>query len=179
MLGDGRQRTDEMVDYYICWAENYNVSLDCGRRWYNPFHQKYLHDGRKIQMETMQERQSAKMNSLMEKRMKEVFARWLQENDYDEAAFLEKYSEEELVIQYAIGEERSRIYLADDQGGQARGPLRISYGPDRGKPGSDRWSNAAGILDRMDRHGQTVWRRTQFPAEAAGVGGLWTGWEYA
>ena len=57
-------------------------------------------------METMQERQSAKMNSLMEKRMKEVFARWLQENDYDEAAFLEKYSEEELVIQYAIGEEK-------------------------------------------------------------------------
>ena len=77
----------------------------------------------------MQERQSAKMNSLMEKRMKEVFARWLQENDYDEAAFLEKYSEEELVIQYAIGEERSRIYLADDQGGQAECTLRISYGP--------------------------------------------------
>ena len=70
-------------------------------------------------METMQERQDERMDSLMEKRMKEVFARWLQENDYDEAAFLEKYSEEELVMQYAIGEERSRIYLADDQGGQA------------------------------------------------------------
>lgn len=70
-------------------------------------------------METMQERQDERMDSLMEKRMKEVFARWLQENDYDEAAFLEKYSEEELVMQYVIGEERSRIYLADDQGGQA------------------------------------------------------------
>ena len=70
-------------------------------------------------METMQKRQDERMDSLMEKRMKEVFARWLQENDYDEAAFLEKYSEEELVIQYMIGEERSRIYLADDQGGQA------------------------------------------------------------
>lgn len=70
-------------------------------------------------METMQERQDERMDSLMEKRMKEVFVRWLQENDYDEAAFLEKYSEEELVMQYVIGEERSRIYLADDQGGQA------------------------------------------------------------
>ena len=70
-------------------------------------------------METMQKRQDERMDSLMEKRMKEVFARWLQENDYDEAAFLEKYSEEELVMQYVIGEERSRIYLADDQGGQA------------------------------------------------------------
>ena len=49
-------------------------------------------------METMQERQNERMDSLMEKRMKEVFARWLQENDYDEAAFLEKYSEEELVM---------------------------------------------------------------------------------
>ena len=70
-------------------------------------------------METMQKRQDERMDSLMEKRMKEVFVRWLQENDYDEAAFLEKYSEEELVMQYVIGEERSRIYLADDQGGQA------------------------------------------------------------
>ena len=69
-------------------------------------------------METMQKRQDERMDSLMEKRMKEVFVRWLQENDYDEAAFLEKYSEEELVMQYVIGEERSRIYLADDQGGQ-------------------------------------------------------------
>ena len=68
-------------------------------------------------METMQKRQDGRMDSLMEKRMKEVFVRWLQENDYDEAAFLEKYSEEELVMQYVIGEERSRIYLADDQGG--------------------------------------------------------------
>ena len=42
-------------------------------------------------METMQKRQNERMDSLMEKRMKEVFARWLQENDYDEAAFLEKY----------------------------------------------------------------------------------------
>ena len=84
-------------------------------------------------METMQKRQNERMDSLMEKRMKEVFVRWLQENDYDEAAFLEKYSEEELVMQYVIGEERSRIYLADDQG-----PLRISYGSDRRKPGSDR-----------------------------------------
>ena len=70
-------------------------------------------------METMQKRQDERMDSLMEKRMKEVFVRWLQENDYDEAAFLEKYSEEELVMQFVIGEERSRIYLADDQGGQA------------------------------------------------------------
>lgn len=70
-------------------------------------------------METMQKRQDGRMDSLMEKRMKEVFVRWLQENDYDEAAFLEKYSDEELVMQYVIGEERSRIYLADDQGGQA------------------------------------------------------------
>ena len=59
-------------------------------------------------METMQKRQDERMDSLMEKRMKEVFVRWLQENDYDE------YSEEELVMQYVIGEERSRIYLADD-----------------------------------------------------------------
>lgn len=66
-------------------------------------------------METMQKRQDERMDSLMEKRMKEVFVRWLQENDYDEAAFLEKYSEEELVMQYVIGEERSRIYLADDR----------------------------------------------------------------
>ena len=71
-------------------------------------------------METMQKRQDERMDSLMEKRMKEVFARWLQENDYDEAAFLEKYSEEELVMQYVIGEERSRIYLADDQPGSDR-----------------------------------------------------------
>ena len=38
-------------------------------------------------METMQKRQDGRMDSLMEKRMKEVFVRWLQENDYDEAAF--------------------------------------------------------------------------------------------
>ena len=41
-------------------------------------------------METMHERQNERMDALMEKRMKEVFVRWLQENDYDEAAFLEK-----------------------------------------------------------------------------------------
>ena len=70
-------------------------------------------------METMHERQNEGMDALMEKRMKKVFVRWLQENDYDEAAFLEKYSEEELVMQYVIDEERSRIYLADDLGGQA------------------------------------------------------------
>ena len=61
-------------------------------------------------METMQKRQNERMDSLMEKRMKEVFARWLQENDYDEAAFLEKYSEEELVMQYVIGEDRGSIW---------------------------------------------------------------------
>lgn len=67
----------------------------------------------------MQKRQDGRMDSLMEKRMKEVFVRWLQENDYDEAAFLEKYSDEELVLQYVIGEKQSQIYLADDLGGQA------------------------------------------------------------
>ena len=33
-------------------------------------------------METMQKRQDERRDSLMEKRMKEVFVRWLQENDY-------------------------------------------------------------------------------------------------
>lgn len=39
-------------------------------------------------METMQKRQDGRMDSLMEKRMKEVFVRWLQENDYDEWSYV-------------------------------------------------------------------------------------------
>lgn len=70
-------------------------------------------------METMQEKQARGEAALMREGMEKRFAQWLQENGYEEAAFLEKYREEELVLQYVIGEKQSRIYLADDQGGQA------------------------------------------------------------
>ena len=48
-------------------------------------------------METMQEKQARGEAALMREGMEKRFAQWLQENGYEEAAFLEKYREEELV----------------------------------------------------------------------------------
>lgn len=70
-------------------------------------------------MKMMQGKQVRSDDAPMREGMEKRFAQWLQENGYEEDAFLEKYREEELVLQYAIGEEQSRIYLADDLGGQA------------------------------------------------------------
>ena len=70
-------------------------------------------------MKMMQEKQTRAEAAPMRERMEKQFAQWLQENGYEEAAFLAKYRGEELVLQYVIGEEQSRIYLADDLGGQA------------------------------------------------------------
>ena len=70
-------------------------------------------------MKMMQEKQTRAEAAPMRERMEKQFAQWLKENGYEEAAFLAKYCGEELVLQYVIGEEQSRIYLADDLGGQA------------------------------------------------------------
>lgn len=69
-------------------------------------------------MKMMQEKQVRGEADPIKEGMEKRFAQWLQENGYEEAAFLEKYCGEELVLQYAIGAEKSRIYLADDLGGQ-------------------------------------------------------------
>lgn len=56
---------------------------------------------------------------LLEQKRKEQFVSWLRQNGYREDAFVEKYQEEELVLQYVIGSDVTRIYLADSLGNEA------------------------------------------------------------
>lgn len=78
-------------------------------------------------------------------------------------------------MQYVIGEERSRIYLADDQGGQAEVLCEFS---------TDRIGESRDLIGEVTLQASWIaWiamdklygSRTQFSAEAAGVGGLWAG----
>lgn len=64
-------------------------------------------------MKKMQERSGMDMETLLHKRMEERFQTWLRQNGYQEKVFLEKYQDEELVLQYVIGADQTRIYLAD------------------------------------------------------------------
>lgn len=63
--------------------------------------------------------QEMERKELLEQCRMDRFSSWLQENGYQEAAFLEKYQDEELVLQYEIGREETRIYLADGSGREA------------------------------------------------------------
>lgn len=63
--------------------------------------------------------QELERKELLEKCRMNRFSSWLQDRGYKETAFLEKYQDEELVLQYEIGREETRIYLADGLGKEA------------------------------------------------------------
>lgn len=70
-------------------------------------------------MKKMQEKSGVDMETLLHKRMEERFQTWLRQNGYQEEVFLQKYRDQELVLQYVIGKDQTRIYLADGLGEEA------------------------------------------------------------